>query len=113
MKPGETPGYTLWGHCTLLRYTLSYADCYTLQFTQYTSHQNTSTLTAPVTKAIWGDSRQISHRTVYKGYTVNIPPKAFCHPMCFLFVSSESCFYTLGRMAWVGLTIARGEDGQD
>ena len=33
--------------------------------------------------------------------SVNIATKAFC-PMCFLFVYSESCFYTFGRIDWVG-----------
>ena len=32
------------------------------------------------------------------GISVNIPTQAFCPPMCILFIFSESCFYTFGRM---------------
>ena len=42
---------------------------------------------------------------------MNIPTKTFCPP-CFLCVCSESCFYTFGRIDWVGWRLARGEDGQ-
>ena len=42
---------------------------------------------------------------------MNIPTKAFCSQMCVLFVCSESCFYTFGRIAWVGWRLACREDG--
>ena len=32
--------------------------------------------------------------------------------MCILSISSESCFYTSGRIDWVGWRLARGEDGR-
>ena len=32
--------------------------------------------------------------------------------MCFLFECSESCFYTFGRIDWVGWRLTRGEDGR-
>ena len=47
----------------------------------------------------FGDLRQISHMT---GITVNIPTRAFSPLMCILFVCGESCFYTSGRIDWVG-----------
>ena len=47
-----------------------------------------------------------------KGISVYIPTKAFCPPMSILFVCSESCFHTFGRIAWVRWRIARGEDGR-
>ena len=34
--------------------------------------------------------------------SVNIPTKAFCPPMCILFVCNESCVDTFGRIDWVG-----------
>ena len=43
------------------------------------------------------DLRQISHNWVL-GISVNIPTKAFCPPVCILFLSSESGFYTFGRI---------------
>ena len=43
--------------------------------------------------------------------SVNIPTKAFCPPMCFLFVFSESCFYTVDRIEF-GWRLVRGEDGR-
>ena len=65
-----------------------------------------------VTKVVLGDLRQISHMTVYYlGISVNVPTKAFCPLMCILIVYSESCFYTFGRIDWVGWRLARGEDG--
>ena len=56
------------------------------------------------------DLRQISHMTVYLGISVNIPTKAFSPHMCILFVCSESCFSTFGRVDWVGWRLTRGED---
>ena len=32
--------------------------------------------------------------------------------MCILFVCSDSCFYTFGRIDWVGWRLARGDDQQ-
>ena len=32
--------------------------------------------------------------------------------MSFLFMHSESCFYTFGRLDWVGWRLVRGEDGR-
>ena len=55
-------------------------------------------LKAPVTKVF--------------GISVNISIKAFCPPMCFLFLCGESCFYTSCRTDWVGWRLARGEDGR-
>ena len=46
------------------------------------------------------------------GTSVNVPIKAFCPPMCILFVCSESCFSTVGRIDWVGWRLARGENVQ-
>ena len=43
---------------------------------------------------------------------MNIPTKAFCPPMCILFVYSESCFSTFGRIDLVGWRLACGEDGR-
>ena len=48
-----------------------------------------------------GFKPDITHDRVV-GISVNIPPKSLCPPMCILFVSSESCFYTFGRIDWVG-----------
>ena len=57
-------------------------------------------LKAPVTKAILGRFKtDITHDCVL-GISVNIPTKPFCPAMCILFVSSESCFYTFGRIDW-------------
>ena len=73
---------------------------------------------APVTKAVPRDLRQISHMTIclthdcVLGISVNIPTKVFYPLMCFLFVYSESCFYTFGRIDWVGWRWARGDDGR-
>ena len=41
--------------------------------------------------------RDITHDRVSE-VSVNVPTKAFCPPMCFLFVSGESCFYTRLRI---------------
>ena len=53
-------------------------------------------LKVPVTKTVGGGGfkTDITHERV-SGIFVNIPTKAFCPPMCILFVSRESCFYTL------------------
>ena len=68
---------------------------------------------APVTKAVlWGYKTDITHRRVL-GISVNIPAKTFYPPMCFLFVSGESCFHTFSCIDWVGWRLARGEDGLD
>ena len=48
--------------------------------------------------AFGGFKTDITHGRV----SVNIPAKAFCPPMCFLYVCSESCFYTFGRIDWLG-----------
>ena len=45
------------------------------------------------------------------GISVTIPTEVFCPLMCSLFVCSESCFYTFGRIDWVGWRLVRGEDG--
>ena len=58
-----------------------------------------------------GFKTDITHIRVL-GISVNIPTKAFCPPMCILFVFSKSCFYTFGRIDWVGWRLARGEDGR-
>ena len=42
----------------------------------------------------------------------SVSTKTFCPPMCFLFVYSESYFYTFGRIDWVGWRLAHGEDGR-
>ena len=52
----------------------------------------------------------ITHDRVL-GITVNIPTKAFCPLMWILFVCSENCFYTFGRIDWVGWRLAHGKDG--
>ena len=44
----------------------------------------------------------------YWGYQEIFLPK---HPMCFLCVCNESCFYTFGRIDWVGWRLTLGEDG--
>ena len=67
---------------------------------------------APVKKAGSGDLRQISYIDRLLGISVNIPIKAFCPPMCILFVCSKSCFYTFGRIDWVGWRLAHGEGGR-
>ena len=59
-----------------------------------------------------GFRTDITHGPVL-GISVNIPTKAFCPRMCFLFVYSESCFYTFGCIDWVGWRLARGDDGRD
>ena len=46
------------------------------------------------------------------GISVNISTKAFCPPMCILFICRESCFYTFGCIDWVGWRLARGEVGR-
>ena len=53
-----------------------------------------------VTKAALGD---ITHDRVL-GISVNIPTKAFCPPMCFLFYAATLFLYaTFGRIIdWVG-----------
>ena len=59
-----------------------------------------------------GFKTDIRHGRVFVlGISVNIPTKAFCPPMCVLFVLSESCFDTFGRIDWVGWRLARREDG--
>ena len=58
-----------------------------------------------------GFKTDITHDHVL-GISVNISTKAFCPLMCVLFVCSESCFYTFGRIDWVGWRLARGEDGR-
>ena len=67
---------------------------------------------AIVTKDVLGDliKTDITHDRVV-GISVNMPTKPFCPLTCFLFVCSESCFYTCGRIDWVGWRLARGKDG--
>ena len=64
-------------------------------------------LKAPVTKSAFSDR----YHTRVSGISVNIPTKAFCPPICFLSVCSQSCFYTFSCIDWVGWRLARGEDG--
>ena len=69
-------------------------------------------LKAPVpTPFLEGFKTDIIHDRVL-GMSVNIPTKPFCPPMCFLFVCSESYFYTFGCIDWVGWRLAHGEDGR-
>ena len=68
----------------------------TLKGTHYKSH-------------FGGFKTDITHDRVL-GISVNFPTKAFCPPICFAFVFSESCFYIFGGIDWVGWRLAR-EDG--
>ena len=58
-----------------------------------------------------GFETDITHDRVF-GTSVNIPTKAFCPPMCVLFVCSESCFHAFGRIDCVGWRLTCGEDGR-
>ena len=68
-------------------------------------------LKTPVKSRFGGFKTNITHGSVLR-ILVNILTKAFCPPMCFLFVCSEGCFSIFGRIDWVGWRFVGGEDGR-